>query len=131
MPIINIAFSILLVNIIGLPGVILGTIISYLFLIIFSYPKYVFKPLFNIDGKYYFFDLIKYFFITVISLILSMTLCNMLPITNLVLIIATNLIIAFILVTLIFILFTKNTDEFKELLGIIKRILIKLKLVQS
>lgn len=131
MPIINIAFSILLVNIIGLPGVILGTIISYLFLIIFSYPKYVFKPLFNIDGRYYFFDLIKYFSITVISLILSMILCNMLPITNLVLIIVANLIITFILVTLIFILFTKNTDEFKELLGIIKRILIKLKLVQS
>ena len=60
-----------------------------------------------------------------------MILCNMLPITNLVLIIATNLIITFISVTLIFILFTKNTNEFKELLGIIKRILIKLKLVQS
>lgn len=127
MPIINIFVSIILVKILGLPGVILGTICSYLFLIIFSYPKYVFKTLFEVDIKYYFIDILKYFMIAVMSLVISIIIIKFILIENIILQIIINLIITFIIVTCLFILGVKNTQEYKEILKFTNNIIIKLK----
>lgn len=56
--IINIVASIALVNIFGLVGVFVGTIISSLILWLYSYPKYIYKPVFKRSYKQYYFGLI-------------------------------------------------------------------------
>lgn len=43
----NIVISIVLVQKIGIIGVLMGTIVSNIFLILFSYPKFVYKAIFN------------------------------------------------------------------------------------
>lgn len=125
MPIINILVSIILVNIIGLPGIILGTIVSYLFLIIFSYPKYVFKPLFEKNIKLYYIDLIKYVLIAIISLIISLFILRCISISNNITKIIIDLIVSFAIGTAVFILFMKNTTEYKELLNLLKNFINK------
>lgn len=54
MAFINLISSIVLCKIIGISGVILGTAISYLFLIFYSYPKYIFKPVFKKSKSVYY-----------------------------------------------------------------------------
>lgn len=125
MPIINIISSVILVNIIGLPGIILGTIFSYLFLIIFSYSKYVFKPLFGQNVKNYYMDFLKYAIIAVISLLLSTFILKNIYFSNDIVNIIVDLIVSFLVGTTIFALFNRKTNEYKELLKLIKNIIAK------
>jgi len=62
----NLAFSIFLLRHIGLAGVFLGTACSTLILHLFSYPKYVYKPLFKQDVKKYYRQFLGYFLIVVL-----------------------------------------------------------------
>lgn len=69
--VINLFFSILLVNVIGMPGVFIGTLISNITVIFWTQPiivyKYVFKkPVINYYAMYF-----KYMFIGIIPLIIS------------------------------------------------------------
>lgn len=126
MPVINVFFSILLVYIIGMPGVILGTIFSYLFLIFFSYPKYVFKPLFCKNVKYYYFDFFKYATIAVITFVLSVLILKNVYISNSIIYILIKLMVIFIVGTIVFIILLHNTMEFRELLDLSKKFMRKL-----
>jgi O-antigen/teichoic acid export membrane protein len=60
----NIVFSIILLKLFGLAGVFLGTAFSTLILHLFSYPKFVYKPLFNQKYKLYYQEFFKCFIIT-------------------------------------------------------------------
>lgn len=72
----NIAFSIILLKIFGLKGVFMGTIISSLVLWFYSYPKYLYKPLFNKSIKSYFVKIFKqiilFIFLITFSYLLSL-----------------------------------------------------------
>lgn len=58
--IVNIVVSIILVNIIGIEGVFVGTFASSLVLWLYSYPKYVYKKLFERSYLQYFCELLGY-----------------------------------------------------------------------
>ena len=58
---INIVASIALVQFLGLPGVFIGTILSSLILWCFSYPKFVYKPLFGRSYRQYALETLSYF----------------------------------------------------------------------
>ncbi len=55
----NIVFSLVLLHFFGLAGVFLGTACSTLVLHLYSYPKFVYKPLFKQPYKVYYSELIK------------------------------------------------------------------------
>lgn len=65
--IINLCFSILLLKLVGISGVILGTIVSTFILHFYSFPKYIYKPLFNRRGIGYIREFLKYSFIFVLN----------------------------------------------------------------
>ncbi|EGT3617689.1 O-unit flippase, partial [Clostridium perfringens] len=74
--IINLTTSILLVNLIGLPGVFLGTLISNLTVIFWVQPKIVYKYVFNKPLINYFKMYFKYLAISFIPLTLTMILTS-------------------------------------------------------
>ena len=104
--ILNVFFSILLVKIIGLAGVFMGTIISSLVLWLYTYPKFVYKRLFNKNLAAYLnhilIDLLLFVIINLISYGVN--------------IYSTNIFISFIICLIVpniilYIIFN-NTDEF-------------------
>ena len=69
--ILNISASIILVKLIGLPGVFLGTFISGLALYCFSYPKFVYKNLFKRKYSSYAFETIGFAALAAITVAVS------------------------------------------------------------
>lgn len=74
--VINLIVSILLVNLIGLPGVLIGTLISNLGVIFWVKPKIVYKYVFNKPLINYFKMYFKYLLIASIPLLLTMFLTS-------------------------------------------------------
>ena len=68
---INIVASLVLVQIFGLAGVFIGTIISTMFLFLYSYPKYVYKLVLDGTYKEYFRLHIKHSLLTIIIFIIT------------------------------------------------------------
>lgn len=122
MTIINLVFSIILCKLIGLAGVILGTAISYTFLIVYSYPKYVFKPVFKKGKKEYYRENSKYLVFMIISTVISYCLCANIMIENTMIKIIANGIIAIAVTTILFIIIFGRTNEFKYYIGLLKRL---------
>ncbi len=69
--VINIIASVILVQFIGLPGVFIGTILSSLVLWCYSYPKYVYKPLFGRSYSRYAIETIAYFAIFAVAIAIT------------------------------------------------------------
>lgn len=69
--IVNLFSSIILVKIIGFPGVFIGTILSNLVLHLYGYPKYVYKNIFKRKRIEYIKKLLYYFIIAVFSGIIT------------------------------------------------------------
>ena len=76
MALINLISSIVLCKFIGISGVILGTALSYLFLIFYSYPKYIFQNVFKIGCKEYYFEKIKFIIVIIVSSLISYFVTN-------------------------------------------------------
>lgn len=76
MTVINLLFSITLCKLIGISGVILGTAISYLFLIFYSYPKYIFKKVFNKPIIDYYREKLLFIIVIIISSLCSYIISN-------------------------------------------------------
>lgn len=116
----NIVFSILFIKLFGLTGVFIGTIISSMALWCYSYPKFVYKKLFERSYKNYAFEMLSYTVLFVI--IAAITYCVSLPfnISNtLVKVIVNGLICLIVPNTLIAIIFRKN-DNFKYFINLFK-----------
>lgn len=124
--IVNIIASIVLVKIIGLPGVFLGTIISSLVLHCYSFPKYIYKPLFNQKPSRYILENIRYLVNMVIILIVTTLLINTIKIQNDYGQVLTNIIICTIVPNVLLLIMTKNKEEFKYYFDIIKKIIYKI-----
>lgn len=122
MAIINLVSSVILCKFIGMTGVIIGTAISYLYLIIYSYPKYIFKPLFRKDAMFYYKENFKYIIVIIISGVISYIVGRRLDLNNVIL----NVIIkGFLSVTIVFAffyIFYKHTNEFKFYVEQLKKI---------
>lgn len=117
--VLNIIFSIILLKIFGLKGVFIGTLVSSLALWGFSYPKYVYKKLFNQNMKSYIFENIKYLIIFILLVILSIIKVFIFKFDSAFITLFVNLIISIIIPNLIIILIFHKNEEFKYFIKLI------------
>ncbi len=123
----NIVASIILVNIFGLAGVFMGTIISNFVLLFYGYPKYTYKPLFKRTYKQYINDYIPYIFVAGISVFVTYLIVSRVNVNNDILQIIVNLILVFIIPNVIHVIVFHRTEEFKFYKNIVENILDNLK----
>ena len=125
MIIINLSLSILLCKELKITGVILATAISYMFLILISYPKYIYEPVFNKKKKEYYKENIKYLVFILFSAVFSFIICINIEINSNLLSCIINSIISSSIYLLLFILMFKNTKEYKYYVENISKIIKK------
>ena len=125
MAIINLVASIVLCKLFGVSGVILGTAISYLFLIIYSYPKYIYIPLFNKKYSNYLKDNINYIFLIILSSVSCFILKRLLFINNPLIGLCLYSLISIFVFVFLFILFFHRTEEFQYFLLLFKKVIFK------
>ena len=121
--ILNIIFSIIFCKLFGLAGVFMGTIISGFALWCYSYPKYVYKKLFDRSYVDYTKEtlgyIILFLFVAGVTYLLSTSFC----ISSIYLKFVFNVLISFIVPNIILLVIFINTDNFKYYLNIIKSVL--------
>lgn len=118
----NIILSIVFVKKFGLVGVFMGTVASGLVLWFYSYPKFVYKKLFDKSYLEYLKETVYYFII--FALIAGFTYCLALLITfdNIYLQFASNTLIALIVPNLLLLLLYSKDEKFKYFINMIKRV---------
>ena len=121
--ILNIIFSIIFCKLFGLAGVFMGTIISGFALWCYSYPKYVYKKLFDRSYVDYTKEtlgyIILFLFVAGVTYLLSTSFC----ISSIYLKFVFNVLISLIVPNIILLVIFINTDNFKYYLNIIKSVL--------
>ena len=116
----NIIASIILVKIIGLPGVFMGTIISGLWLWLYSYPKYIYKKLFNRSYYNYYKETFSYILLFILIALISYYLSNIIHINNNYISFVKNALITLFIPNIIIYILFKNSDNFKYFKNLIK-----------
>ena len=130
MALINLISSIILCKLFGMSGVIFGTTISYIYLITYSYPKYIFKPLFKKTKRLYYLENIKYFLLIIVSSAFSFFIGTYISFNNSLINIIIKGIISVIMSLVLFMILYRKTDEFKyyiEQISIIRKKILKKK----
>lgn len=110
--IINLVVSIILVNFLGLKGVILGTIISSSILFAYSYPKFVYKPLFGKTIYSYIKEQIYYLGVMLIAFTCTVIVSNIFTNHNSFYNLILNIVICIFLPNFLFFVFLKKKPEF-------------------
>lgn len=111
--IINVIASVILVKILGLPGVFIGTIISNFLLIFYSHPKYVYQKIFKKKYITYLISTIKYFMIFASIAIITYILSSIINIDNIYIMFIYKTLLTIILPNLLLIILFRKTEEFK------------------
>ena len=127
---INIIASIVFVKLFGLGGVFLGTIVSGFSYWGYSYPKYVYKNLFNRSYLDYAKETLGYIFLFVGIASLTYFISTFIVLNNGLLQVVANASLCLVLPNLIIILLFRKSEEFKYMMGIFKKIFKKLHLVK-
>jgi len=118
--IVNLAVSIVLGYYIGLSGVILGTLVSYLTVGFIFRPLLLIKSIFNKSAFEYFFEQAKYGMTLLVVFIINYILYRYINLdTNIITILFKGSIVAIIYFVIVSILFNQN-KSFKYLIGLIK-----------
>lgn len=120
--VLNIIASLILLKYFGLAGVFMGTIISSLLLWCLSYPKYVYKKLFNRSYLNYTKETLGYLVLFLGIAYLTFKLSSLVVINNAFLLLLVNCIIALIIPNLILLILFGKTDDFKYYLQLLKRL---------
>ncbi|MDZ5000036.1 oligosaccharide flippase family protein [Clostridium perfringens] len=120
---INLVSSIVLVKFIGLPGVVLGTLISNLTVIFWLKPKMVYKYVFNKPLKEYFFMYFKYLLIGLIPLIITKYLTIKLRNSQLLIGFIENCIVNIVVINSLYMVIFRKNENFKYFKEVIKNIL--------
>lgn len=111
--ILNITFSIILLKLFGIVGIFLGTLISTIPVWFYSYPKFVYKKIFNKDLIYYVKDniiqIISFIFIIISCYLLS----NLFSNNNIYIELIVRGLITVFVSSILFIIIFRNTDEYK------------------
>lgn len=124
MIIINIITSIILVQFIGIEGVLLGTLISRLLTTAWLDPYIIHKYGFESSSKKYYCDYVKYFAIFVVIAFMMEYIVSLITITNLMVWILVAITV-FIFVNVLFILLFLRTKQFQYFVEKIKNIFNK------
>lgn len=119
---VNLVLNLILVQFIGLYGVLLSTVISYIFVGMPWMLHNIFTNIFTISIKKYIGKVSYYSFATVVVCIVCSSVCNLLPFTGFVNLIIRALIVVF-LGNIIFLLFYFRLKEFKQISNIFKNII--------
>lgn len=125
--ILNIIFSIILLKIFGLAGVFMGTIVSGLVIWCYSYPKFVYKKLFNRSYKDYAKETIGYLILFVLIAAFTFYISRLIVFNNIWLQFISNTIVSLIIPNLILFIIFRKTDNFKYLMELIHKLLSKFK----
>ncbi|MDV5105551.1 hypothetical protein R2R32_02595 [Clostridium perfringens] len=120
---INLVSSIVLVKFIGLPGVVLGTLISNITVIFWLKPKMVYKYVFNKPLKEYFFMYFKYLLIGLIPLIITKYLTIKLRNSQLLIGFIENCIVNIVVINSLYMVIFRKNENFKYFKEVIKNIL--------
>lgn len=122
--VLNLIISIILVQYIGLAGVLWGTALTRLLTNIWYDPYTVYKRGFYRSSYDYFIKYIQYIGATLVAGVISYMICNSILINNIYTLII-KCIICIIIPNIIFFIFYFKKEEFKYLLNIVKRTLYK------
>lgn len=118
--IINLVASIVLLKLFGLAGVFMGTICSTMIVYLYSYPKYVYKKLFNKNGINYILDILKYLIISVCLLIITYMFTKILIVNNSLLQLVVNSILCLTIPNIILYFIYRKKDVFNYYLELLK-----------
>jgi O-antigen/teichoic acid export membrane protein len=121
--IINLVINIVLVKIIGLPGILISTIIAILFVYDVGYAKVLFKTYFSSiknGAKNYWIRQVLYFFTAIIASLVTYCSCSALLIPNIYSRFIVNGIICTIVPNIIIYILWHNTSEFTETVSLLK-----------
>lgn len=111
--VLNIVFSIVCLKIFGLVGVFMGTIISGLALWCYSYPKFVYKKLFNRSYKDYAKETIGYILLFIVIAAITYGVSMLIQVNNNLLQVVINTIICLIIPNVMMVLIFRKTDNYK------------------
>ena len=126
----NLIISIVLAKLIGLPGVIIGTIISTLIVCIYGHARYVYKPLFNRNRISYLLEHSKYILLAVFDTGITFLIISFIKLDNNYLQCVVNICICIVIPNLINFIILRKTEEFKYYFEFLKKI-IKSKIVKK
>lgn len=116
----NIVLSIIFLRIFGLSGVFLGTIISSLIVWVYSYPKFVYKKLFNKNYVCYYLELIKEIVIFCIICIITYFCIKLFNFDNLIIELVIKGIICLLLPNILLYILFRNSFEYKYFVYLLK-----------
>lgn len=123
--ILNIILSLIFANMFGLIGIFMGTICSNLLLHLYSYPKYVYKKLFNRSYKQYIIENTKYFIMFIICASVTYTTSRLMiggkTFNDLIL----NMLMCIFIPNILLALVYRSTEEYKYYKKLLKTMLSK------
>ena len=117
--ILNLVISIVLVKIIGIYGVVLGTIVSYILVSVWFEPYILFKHWFKEGLAKYYFTYFKYIFLTVITMLIMNIVIKKISCTNYIVLILEG-IGCLLFVGIIILTIFGRTEQFKYFVNLIK-----------
>ncbi len=118
--VLNIVASLILLKYFGLAGIFMGTIISSLVLYCISYPKYVYKKLFNRSYLNYTKETLGYLSIFLVLAVITYKISRLIVISNAFLSLIINCLIAVVIPNLVLLIIFWHTDNFKYYLNLLK-----------
>ena len=120
--ILNIVFSIILLKIFGLAGVFMGTIVSGFALWGYSYPKYVYKNLFDRNYINYIKETLGYMVLFIIIALITYIVSKLLIFDNLYIQLLINTIICIVIPNILMLIIFHNKEEFKYYKNLLKKL---------
>lgn len=117
---INIIVSVILVKKIGLSGVFVGTIISGVVLWCYSYPKYVYKLIFEKKYSEYIKENIEYLIMFILIAIICVIISSRIVVNSILAKFLCDIIISLIVPNIILILIYRKNEKFKYFINLFK-----------
>lgn len=121
----NIVISIVLVKLIGLPGIFIGTVVSSGIVVIYGNAKYVYKPLFGRERVNFLLEHLKYILMAIFVTCVCSLITGFIHLDNNYLQVIVNIAICLIIPNLIYLAVLHRTDEFKYYKGFAHNLLHK------
>ena len=110
---------------IGLVGVFIGTIASGLTLWCYSYPKYVYKNLFDKKYKNYIIETLGYMLFFLVTLLIIIIITDKMVFANLLAELVVKLVVCLIILNICIVFCFSGTDNFKYYINVIFKIFNK------
>lgn len=119
---VNIVVSVGLVVLIGLPGVILGTIASSLLLYLYSYPIFVYRRMFKKRYSQYIVEVVSYFLIFIAIFFLILLLNSTIVLDNIIVDIVLKVLLSIFIPAAIILILFRKTEEHRYTQRLLKNI---------